>query len=136
RVAGFACTGARGSRAASCARKLIPCPHQAIDTGVEAMPLPKLPTRMGDRVKIEENGEADVVTAAPPAPKVEAPGEADTASRPTRAAAAKKTAARKSVAKKATATKTAAKKAAAKSPAVHAPAAPAVPAAREKTTAT
>ena len=100
------------------------------------MPLPKLPTRMGDRVKIEENGEADVVTAAPPAPKVEAPGEADTASRPTRAAAAKKTAARKSVAKKATATKTAAKKAAAKSPAVHAPAAPAVPAAREKTTAT
>src|SRR5690606_40701675 len=101
------------------------------------MPLPKLPTRMGDRVKIEENGEADVVTAAPPAPTVEAPGAADTASRPIRAAnAAKKTAARKSVAKKATATKTAAKKAAAKSPAVHAPAAPAVPAAREKTTAT
>src|SRR5690606_39143622 len=81
--------------------------------------------------------EAEVVTAAPPAPTVEAPGAADTASRPIRAAAAaKRTADRKSVAKKATATKTAAKKAAAKSPAVHAPAAPAVPAAREKTTAT
>lgn len=100
------------------------------------MPLPKLPTRMGDRVKIENAGKAKVdaltpvaaaptdVPSAPDATKIAAaaakpagPATAKTAAKSAGKTAAKKVAAKKTVAKKAAAKKTAASKTAAPQPA-------------------
>ncbi len=86
------------------------------------MPLPKLPTRMGDRVKIEANGEAAVLTekavrasktVAEPALKPEETAAAgETAAQvPAKTAAPKTSAAKTTAAKKTAAKKTAAKKA-------------------------
>src|SRR5690554_6837576 len=121
-------TGPCGSRFASSSRKLSLSLTPEI-IGAKAMPLPKLPTRMGDRVKIEDapkagvdavTSEAAVQTDTPPpaaakkaAKQAGSPTAAKTAAKSATKTATKtaaKTAAKKTAAKKAAAKQSAASK--------------------------